>query len=51
MLRTFASRRPYNLTHALGLVLARLVLALVVGVILALFAGYIGLLVWVMVAG
>ena len=47
MLHTFASRPR----HPLSLVLARLVLALVVGVILALFAGYVGLLVWVMVAG
>jgi len=42
MLHTFASRPR----HALWLVLA-----LVVGIILALFAGYVGLLVWVMVAG
>jgi len=47
MLNTFASR-PHR---ALSRVLARLVLALVVGFILALFAGYVGLLVWVMVAG
>ncbi len=47
MLHTFASR-PH---HALSRVLARLVLALVVGFILALFAGYCLLLLWVMVAG
>ncbi len=51
MLRTFASRRHYNLTHALSLVLARHEHETVVGTILTLFAGYIGLLVWVMVAG
>ncbi len=50
MLRTFASRRPYSHTHPLSLVLARLVLVAAV-IILALFAGYIGLLVWVMVVG
>ncbi len=42
MLHTFASLPR----HALWLALA-----LVVGIILALFAGYVGLLVWVMVAG
>ncbi len=47
MLHTFASRPR----HALSLILARLVLVLVVGIVLALFAGYIGLLLWVMLAG
>ena len=46
MLHTFASRPR----HPLSLVLARLVLVAAV-IILALFAGYIGLLVWVMVVG
>ena len=51
MLRAFASRRPYSHAHPLWLIAARLVLVAVVGFILALFAGYVGLLVWVMVAG
>ncbi len=49
MLHTFASRPRHALS--LSLILARLVLALVVGIVLALFAGYIGLLLWVMLAG
>jgi len=46
MLHTFASRPRH--AHPLWLILARLVLALVVGFILALFAGYIVLLILAM---